>query len=402
MSASRTSRPFCKWCENAENIPNQQKQFTPIARLNAVYIRQGVNFNHHYIIRMKRILIAAVLTASCFAVKALPANDTLFVFEFPAAQDIFYVPFRNNGDELQHLLAAAKKYKTDIKAGNALLHVDGYCTSAGSLSKNIDVASLRANRVKSELIVRRGLKEEYFVTRNLVSEYEGMSDAVTVTLALQRSAAQPSPAAPNLPDLPDVPKEDAAEQKPAPVKKQPVPVREDARPVAEPQMPAPVEKGRFSVRTNLLYWLVLLPNIGIEYKPAESFGVLVNGGWSHWSWKERYHRIWFVQPELRGYLGEKKRWFVGVEGHAGQCNFKFYRDKVGRQGDFYGAGLTGGYKLRLNGIFDLDFSLGLGYTRLEYEKYYSDNGVFVRKAGNLKKNLFSPTQVNISLIRKLK
>ncbi|GHT71126.1 hypothetical protein AGMMS50239_40130 [Bacteroidia bacterium] len=165
---------------------------------------------------------------------------------------------------------------------------------------------------------------------------------------------------------------------------------------------------KFSIRTNLLYWAVATPNLGIEYKPAERFGILVNSAYSHWIWSDddNHHRTWMVSPEIRYYFGGRgvarnapTGWFIGVEGHAGEFNFKF--KDTGYQGDAIGGGLTGGYKLRLSEVFDLDFSLGLGYTQLKYDTYYRSREVMVLKEGGLKKDFFGPTQLGVSLIFKL-
>ncbi|GHV51756.1 hypothetical protein FACS1894181_14080 [Bacteroidia bacterium] len=158
---------------------------------------------------------------------------------------------------------------------------------------------------------------------------------------------------------------------------------------------------KVSLRTNLLYWAVATPNLGVEWQPSDNWGILVNGAYSHWIWngEDKQHRTWLVQPEVRYYLGENKNWFLGLEGHAGEFNFKF--GDTGYQGGALGGGITGGYKLRLSRVFDLDFSLGLGYTSLKYEEYYRSNGVFVLKEGGLKKNVFAPTQAGVSLIFKL-
>ncbi|GHU76286.1 hypothetical protein FACS189414_1930 [Bacteroidia bacterium] len=164
----------------------------------------------------------------------------------------------------------------------------------------------------------------------------------------------------------------------------------------------------FSLRTNLLYWAVATPNLGVEWQPSDNWGILVNGAYSHWIWSGdgKHHRTWLVQPEVRYYLGENKNWFLGLEGHAGEFNFKF--KGTGYQGNAIGGGLTGGYRLPLGrdainrvSTFYLDFSLGLGYTSLKYEEYYRSNGVFVLKEGGLKKNVFAPTQLGVSLIFKL-
>jgi hypothetical protein len=203
--------------------------------------------------------------------------------------------------------------------------------------------------------------------------------------------------------IPDVPKQQVVEEQPKPVNE--VTVEQPA--VAEaPEAPSVLKEKDlrgFSIRTNLLYWLATVPNIGVEYRPSNAVGILVNGGWNHWIWKDQYahDRTFFVQPEVRWYLGKTKQWFVGMEGHIGQFNFKFGEDD-GRQGDFRGAGLTGGYRLQLSRYFDMDFSLGLGYTNLKYETYTRTGSVFVRKEGNLAKNVFFPAQAGVSLIYKFK
>ena len=50
--------------------------------------------------------------------------------------------------------------------------------------ENIKVAFIRSNRVKSELITRRGLLEEHFVTKNHATPYEGKKNMVVVTLRI--------------------------------------------------------------------------------------------------------------------------------------------------------------------------------------------------------------------------
>jgi hypothetical protein len=160
---------------------------------------------------------------------------------------------------------------------------------------------------------------------------------------------------------------------------------------------------KVSLRTNLLYWAAATPNAGLEWKTSADVGILLNGLWSHWIWndKGRQHRTWLIQPELRRYLGENRNWFLGIEGHAGEFNFKF--GHTGYQGDVLGGGLTGGYRLRLSNTFDMDFSLGLGYTGFtKDESYYRSNGVSVHKESNLKRGFWGPTQAGVSLVWKIK
>ena len=64
------------------------------------------------------------------------------------------------------LLECIENNKTTILAGKLPLLVAGYCNSLGSEAEDRATAKIRANRVKSELIIRAEIKEENFITRN--------------------------------------------------------------------------------------------------------------------------------------------------------------------------------------------------------------------------------------------
>lgn len=335
----------------------------------------------------QKILLACLLLFT--VVPAVPAQQADSVlFRFIIRNDMFFL--QGNEAELKRLYDFTDRYLTEIRSGQMPVHVDGYCS-------NLQIAKIRSNRVKSELIVKKGLKEEHFITHNHAERYMGEKETVIVSfmtkgagkVKVTEEAEQPVP-------------EQKPQPKPEP--KQPELESEPQQPVEQPATPAVPQAGygTFSLRTNLLYWAVATPNLGMEWKPSSSFGVLVNGAWSHWIWsgEGKHHRTWLVQPEIRWYLGESRHWFLGMEGHAGEFNFKF--GDTGYQGDIIGGGITGGYRLRLNRSFDMDFSLGLGYTNLKYESYYRSNDVMVCKEGGLEKNAFGPTQAGISLIWKIK
>ena len=106
--------------------------------------------------------------------------DTTYTFCFVPQKDMFYVPWNGNDAELARLLECIENNKTTILDGKLPLLVDGYCNSLGSEAENLATAKIRANRVKSELIIRTEIKEENFITRNHATE----GDFVTVRLTL--------------------------------------------------------------------------------------------------------------------------------------------------------------------------------------------------------------------------
>jgi len=151
-----------------------------------------------------------------------------------------------------------------------------------------------------------------------------------------------------------------------------------------------------SLRANLLRWATLTPDLGLEWRVHPSWGILVNGSWTSWSWngKGRRYALWEVMPEVRYYIGKEKRGYLGTMFKAGEFNYKLNR--VGKQGDLMGGGLTGGYQLRLNDALSLDCSLALGYLRADYEKYRVVEGVRVRQ-GEDAKNWWGPIHAGLTL-----
>lgn len=155
--------------------------------------------------------------------------------------------------------------------------------------------------------------------------------------------------------------------------------------------------GSLALRANLLRWATLSPDLGIEWRISPNVGILVNGSWTSWSWDDnnRRYALWEVAPEVRWYLGEREAWYLGVMGKVGHFNYKF--SETGRQGDIVGGGLTGGYMLRLNDAFSLDFGLGIGYLRADYDEYVVIDNVRVR-SGEGGKNWWGPVHAGVTLV----
>ena len=334
-----------------------------------------------------------------FPVIAQQKADTTCIFRFVPQKDMFYVPWKGNDTELARLLEYIENNKATILDGKLPLLVDGYCKSQGSKAENLATAKIRANRVKSELIIRAKIKEENFITHNHATE----GDFVTVRLTVPV-------------------KETAVTDAEAEARRK----AEEARLAAEPtvagrreRQKAEAEKAalqntlagtpsetkitndyHLSLRANLLRWATLTPDLGLEWRICPSWGIAVNGSWTSWTWsdKDRRYALWEVAPEIRYYMGEKKAWYLGAMFKAGQFNYKI--SETGKQGDLMGGGITTGYQLRLNKALALDFNLGLGYLNADFEKYEVIDGVRVR-CGNETKNWCGPINAGVTLVWKL-
>ncbi|MDR0660273.1 MAG: hypothetical protein LBG19_05620 [Prevotellaceae bacterium] len=60
--------------------------------------------------------------------------------------------------------------------------LDGYRASLPACEENFCTAVIRSNRVKSEFIINKGLKESDFVTNNHTTAYEGHKDMITLRI----------------------------------------------------------------------------------------------------------------------------------------------------------------------------------------------------------------------------
>ena len=325
-----------------------------------------------------------------FPVIAQQKADTTCIFRFVPQKDMFYVPWKGNDTELARLLEYIENNKATILDGKLPLLVDGYCNSKGSKAENLATAKIRANRVKSELIIRAKIKEENFITRNHATE----GDFVTVrlTVPVKETAVTDAEAEARLAAEPTV----AGRRE-----------RQKAEAAAQQNTLAdtPSETKlttdyHLSLRANLLRWATLTPDLGLEWRICPSWGIAVNGSWTSWSWsdKDRRYALWEVTPEVRYYMGEKKAWYLGAMFKAGQFNYKL--SETGKQGDLMGGGITAGYQLRLNKALDLDFNLGLGYLNVDFEKYEVIDGVRVRR-GNETKDWYGPINAGVTLVWKL-
>lgn len=376
----------------------------------------------------KKLLMTLVLWAVVYPLVAQTQGDTIYHFRFEPGNDGLYTAYRNNGTELTRLLSCVVQNKEAILAGSIPILVDGYCSSLDEAAARA-IARIRSNRVKSELITRQGLTEACFTTRNHTSG----GDYVTVRIAIP---AQPSESGPEQQAEAEKRAEQArleaeqqrlkaeqqrleAEQQRAEAEAQRARLEAEKQRLEAEKQRLEAEKQRLeaerqraeaghpehdsyhlALRANLLRWATLTPDLGIEWRIAPAWGLMVNGSWTSWTWDNnaRRYALWEVSPELRWYLGKQKRGYLGLLYKVGQFNYKLCG--TGRQGDLMGGGITGGYQLRLNRALSLDFNLGLGYLNADYEKYITIDGVRVRR-GNETKEWWGPINAGVTLVWKI-
>lgn len=180
--------------------------------------------------------------------------------------------------------------------------------------------------------------------------------------------------------------------------------------LAQPQKEKPF---CMSIKTNLLYDALAIPNIGVEFYLGKSWSV--SGNWMYGWWKQsskhRYWRIYGGELAVRKWLGKKAAekpltgHHLGIYGQVFTYDFKWGNKGYmgGKPGETlwdnanYAAGVEYGYSLPVARRLNLDFTLGVGYWGGKYYEYNSLDGHNVWQATK-QRHWFGPTKAEISLV----
>ena len=166
---------------------------------------------------------------------------------------------------------------------------------------------------------------------------------------------------------------------------------------------------KVAVKSNLLYDLTTTMNLGLEIGLAPKWTLDVPVNYNPWKPDNgRRLRHWGIQPEVRYWFCERfNRTFVVLHAHYADFNvgnlpglFSDNMQKNRYQGHLYGGGLSIGHSWILKKRWSIEASVGLGYARIEYEKYpCAECGSKLKDTG---RNYFGPTKASISFIYLIK
>lgn len=158
----------------------------------------------------------------------------------------------------------------------------------------------------------------------------------------------------------------------------------------------------FGMKTNLLYDATTTMNLGVEFALSQKVTFDVSGNYNPWTFSDNKKlKHWMVQPELRYWLCEKfNGHFFGIHAHGGEFNFGgiklFNMEDYRYEGYAIGGGLSYGYQWVLSKRWNLEASLGFGYTYLDYDKFYCEECGEKLKDGD--RHFIGPTKAAVSLI----
>ena len=134
----------------------------------------------------------------------------------------------------------------------------------------------------------------------------------------------------------------------------------------------------WAVKTNLLLWGVIAPNLQLEiplgHKNRWSVEAEVFFPW--WTWSHNAHAEQFFDwgLELRYWLGNRERhhtldgWHIGLAVAMGYYDFEWQRSH-GYQGEYVNTYVNFGWQKRISTHWAFDAGVGLGYIPTQYREY---------------------------------
>ena len=172
------------------------------------------------------------------------------------------------------------------------------------------------------------------------------------------------------------------------------------------------------IKTNMLYDLGAIPNIGAEFYLGANFSVVANWEYSWWKSDKKswYWRSYGGDVALRYWLGKASRnkpltghhlglygqmitydFEVGGRGYIADSGFGKDKSEDGTLGWNWAAGLEYGYSLPIARRLNIDFTLGVGYHWGNFKEYLPIDGHYVWQATK-RRQYIGPTKLEVSLV----
>jgi hypothetical protein len=162
-----------------------------------------------------------------------------------------------------------------------------------------------------------------------------------------------------------------------------------------------------TLKSNLLYDALLIPNIGIEFYLGRKWSIDANWMYSWWKCdhNHNYWRTYGGDIALRRWFGKCERTnhqtpvglHIGV--YAQMLTYDIELGGRGYLGDrwTYAAGVETGYSLPIARRLNIDFNIGIGYLSGHYKEYLPNDKCYIWQVTK-QRRWFGPTKIEASLV----
>ena len=172
-----------------------------------------------------------------------------------------------------------------------------------------------------------------------------------------------------------------------------------------------VQAQDLTLRTNVLYDLVVAPSVGVEVGVTPRITIVGNGAYN-WIgasiWGDRVHvasidvegRYW-LNAALNSDYTKTTRCGHHVGAYVGYYRYDMLFNGSGQQAKAnFGLGVSYGYSLPVSPTLNLDFTIGLGYVGGEYKKYEVSDDELRHNVWTSDKirHYFGPSKAEVALV----
>lgn len=341
-------------------------------------------------------------------------SDTAILFRFVPKRLMFYSPYNGNEKAISEAMKLLRMHRKAIVNGDAVIRIQGFCQSYPTEKENLAAAKNRSNQVKSYFITHLGMKESYYRTSNEAIPYKGMRDIVALVDIEYLSV----PDAINDSVLEIRTRNEAVISQRIPVRVDTIPLESvmEFDPIAEQDIAKALEakplfeneliSKRFrrniplSVKTNLLYDVILLPSLEFEYRFNKHWSVNLEGtmAWWHKDTKHKYYQLAQISPEVRYWFkseGARKGHYFGL--FIGGGWYDLENGNRGYKGEGEYAGISYGYMFPIGKYFALEAGIGAGFLHANSEDYLPIDEHYVYQQ-SIHTNYFGPLKLKLAFV----
>jgi len=169
---------------------------------------------------------------------------------------------------------------------------------------------------------------------------------------------------------------------------------------------------RMSVRTNLLYDLALVPNVGFDFRLFNNISLSTSWNYANWQNKPRniIYKVYGGDVSIRYWFGwDRQRHpmtshHIGPYGQMAVFDFAFGKNRFSAPQWLWAAGVEYGYSIPVKkGKATVDFTVGIGYSQGYYDFWHLETnsageGCYTWDEKHHYQYI-GPTKAEISLIR---
>ena len=128
-----------------------------------------------------------------------------------------------------------------------------------------------------------------------------------------------------------------------------------------------------SIKSNLLYDVLLMPSLELEYRFNKHWSVNLEGtmAWWHKDVKHKYYQLAQISPEVRYWFkseGARKGHYFGL--FIGGGWYDLENGNRGYKGEGEYAGISYGYMFPIGKYFALEAGIGAGFLHADSEDTY--------------------------------